>query len=324
MSPTIVVLDALPANPGDLPWEGLGAHGELTVHDSTAAELTWERAGHADIVVTNKVRLDRAFFERGGPTRMVTILATGTDTVDLKAARSAGVTVCNVPAYSTMSTAQMTIALLLELTQAAGQHSAGVHGGEWSAQPTSYWHVPLVEVAGKRWCIVGHGAIGQAVARIAAALGADVFAAQLPGRASPQRHGVPRVAWQEAWTQADIVSLHLPLTNETRGIVGAREIAALGRRGRLVNTGRGALVDARAVRRALDDGLLGGFASDVLDAEPPPSDHVLFGAPRCVLTPHIAWCTEEARTRLLDVTAANVGAWLAGSPQNVVAAPEAS
>lgn len=320
----IVVLDALPANPGDLPWSDLEAQGALHVHESTDPALTWERAHDADVVVTNKVRLDAAFFERGPRTRLVTILATGTDTVDLAAAAAAGVTVCNVPAYSTMSTAQTTVALLLELTQGVGMHSQSVHAGEWSRRPTSYWHVPLVEVAGKRWTVVGFGAIGRAVAHIASALGAEVVAAQLPGRESPERDGVPRVSWEDAWRSADIVSVHLPLTPATRGVIGAREIEWLGAGGLLVNTGRGPLVDAGAVREALDRGTLGGFAADVLDVEPPPPDHVLFGAPRCVLTPHLAWCTREARTRLLEATAANVARFYAGDPQNVVAAPSVS
>lgn len=321
MTRSIVVLDALPANPGDLSWASLEASGDVTVHESTHASDTWERARDAQVIVTNKVRLTAEFFAQNPKAEFVTILATGTDTVDLEAARKAGVTVCNVPAYSTASTAQMAIALLLELTQAAGQHSAGVHAGEWSKHSTSYWHVPLIEVAGKRWVIVGFGAIGQATARVAAALGAEVVAAQQPGRTSTAVGDVPRVEWEEAWRSADIVSVHLPLNDSTRGIVGARELELLGSEGLLVNVGRGPLVDLQAVRNALDSGALGGFASDVLDVEPPPADHILFGAPRCVLTPHIAWCTRESRTRLLEVAAANVKGHYEGKPQNVVAAP---
>ncbi|MFT4705422.1 MAG: glycerate dehydrogenase [Bradymonadia bacterium] len=318
---SIVVLDANPANPGDLPWNALEALGDLTVHASTAPDQTWERAGEADVIVTNKVRLDGTFFARGPKAKLVTILATGTDTVDLDAAKAAGVTVCNVPAYSTMSTAQMTLALVLELTQGAGAHSAGVHAGEWARRTTSYWHSPLIELADKQWTVVGFGAIGQAVGRIASALGSRVVAAQLPGRESPERDGVPRVQWADAWQSADVVSVHLPLTPDTRRIVGAREMAWLGSEGLLVNTGRGPLVDPVAARAALDAGTLGGFATDVLDVEPPPADHVLYGAPRCVITPHIAWCTREARTRLLDATATNIASYFAGQTTNVVAAP---
>ncbi|MFT6397302.1 MAG: glycerate dehydrogenase [Bradymonadia bacterium] len=321
MTRSIVVLDALPANPGDLGWTSLKASGDVTVHESTHPSETWDRACAAQVIVTNKVRLTSEFFTKNPKAEFVTVLATGTDTVDLEAARAAGVTVCNVPAYSTASTAQMAIALLLELTQAAGRHSAGVHAGEWSKHSTSYWHVPLIEVAGKRWVIVGFGAIGQATARVAAALGAEVVAAQQPGRTSAAVGDTPRIEWEEAWRSADIVSVHLPLNDATRDIVGTQELGWLGSEGLLVNVGRGPLVDLKAVRQALDSGTLGGFASDVLDVEPPPVDHILYGAPRCVLTPHIAWCTREARTRLLEVTAANVAAFYAGSPQNVVAAP---
>lgn len=321
MPRSIIVLDALPANPGDLSWASLEASGNVTVHESTPAAETWGRAKDAQVIVTNKVRLNADFFAQSPKAEFVTILATGTDTVDLEAAKAAGVTVCNVPAYSTASTAQMAIALLLELTQAAGSHSAGVHAGEWSKHSTSYWHVPLIEVAGKRWVIVGFGAIGQATAKVAAALGADVVAAQQSGRASAAVGDVPRMAWEDAWRSADIVSVHLPLNDSTRGIVGEQELEWLGSDGLLVNVGRGPLVDLKAVRSALDAGTLGGFASDVLDVEPPPADHILYGAPRCVLTPHIAWCTRESRTRLLEITAANVAGFYAGSPQNVVAAP---
>ena len=317
--PSIVVLDALPANPGDLAWDALAALGTLTVHPSTSADQTWARAGDAEVIITNKVRLDAAFFARRPRARLVTILATGTDTVDLGAAREAGVQVCNVPAYSTMSTAQMTLALVLELTQAAGAHSAGVHAGEWAARPTSYWHSPLVELDGKRWSIVGYGAIGRAVGRMAQAFGCQVSSTQIPGRPPASDDAVPRRSWADAWQSADIVSLHLPLTPHTRGIVGARELDWLGASGLLVNTGRGPLVDAAAARTALDAGTLGGFATDVLDVEPPPADHVLYGAPRCVITPHIAWCTREARQRLLEATVANVAGYLAGDAPNRVA-----
>jgi glycerate dehydrogenase len=316
---SIVVLDALPANPGDLSWDALAALGTLKVYESTPADRTWERAAEAEVIVTNKVRLDATFFARGPRARLVTILATGTDTVDLEAARQAGVQVCNVPAYSTMSTAQMTLALALELTQAAGAHSAGVHAGEWSARPTSYWHSPLIELDGKRWTIVGYGAIGRAVAKMAHAFGCHVSAAEVPGRTYAPDTELTRLDWASAWREADIVSVHLPLVEATRGIVGARELSWLGASGLLVNTGRGPLVQAAAVRSALDAGTLGGFATDVLDVEPPPADHVLFGAPRCVITPHIAWCTREARQRLLAATTANVAGYLAGAAPNRVA-----
>lgn len=317
---TIVVLDALPFNPGDLDWAPLRALGELRLHDSTTPHEVAERVADADVVYTNKVRLDESAFEAAPNLRLVSVLATGYDVVDVARARERGVTVCNVPGYSTPSTAQTTIALLLELTHHAGVHAQAVRTGAWTEANTwSFWNHPLVELADKTLAVVGLGTIGRRVAQIATALGMQVVGAQLPGRetkSSTDPH--PRVALDEAFARADVISLHCPLTPQTRGLVNAERLSRTKPTAFLVNTARGPLVDEEALARALHEGRLAGYAADVLSVEPPSSDNPLLHAPNCLLTPHLAWASRESRQRLMNTSVANLQAFANGHPQNVV------
>lgn len=316
----IVVLDARPLDAGDLDWSPLRDLGDLTLHERTSADQVSERIGDAEVVYTNKVKLTREVFERAPHLKYVGELATGFDNIDIPAARERGVTVCNVAGYSADFTAQSAWALILELANRAGDHSRLVHEGEWARCPDfSFWRYPLVELSGKTLLIVGMGNIGRRVARIGAAFGMKPLAALLPGRqAQAGDEEFARVPLDEALSQSDVVSLHAPLNPGTRGLINAPRLATMKRGALLVNTGRGPLVDDSAVAAALRDGQLGGFGADVLFPEPPPAQHPLYGAPNCILTPHLAWASPEARRRLLDASIENLRAFLRGEPRSVL------
>ena len=313
----IIVLDAKPLDAGDLDWGPLEKLGEVIRHDGTPPERANERIADAEVVYTNKVRLGAANFAAAKGLKLVSVLATGYDIIDLDAARAAGATVCNVPAYSTESVVQTTFALLLELTHGVGAHSAVVHEGAWSASPTfCFWLQPLVELAGKTMAIVGAGNIGRRVAEVAHALGMEVVAADPAAVELPAF--VRRVSLEEAFAKADVLSMHCPLDERTRGLVNAERIETMKDGAILLNAARGPLIEEAAVAAALRSGKLGGYGTDVLSAEPPAAENPLLGAPRCVITPHLAWASREARRRLLATSVGNLRAFLAGTPQNVV------
>ena len=307
-----MVLDGHTTNPGDLTWAPLEALGELTVHGRTPREQVAERIAAADVVLTNKTRLDTEALAAAPRLRGIAVLATGHDVVDGGAARRLGIPVCNVPEYGTASVAQAVFALLLELTNHTGHLAAAVRQGRWSSSPDfCFWDEPLVELAGLTFGVVGHGRIGDAVARIARAFGMEVL--------SHRRQAQPGdVDLDTLLAQSDVVSLHCPLTPHTLGLLNAERLARLRPGALLLNTARGALVEEEALVDALQIGHLGGAALDVLCVEPPGPDHPLLSAPRCVITPHVAWASRAARRRLIDATAANVVALLAGSPIHVV------
>lgn len=314
----IVVLDGYTANPGDLDWSPLAALGELIVHERTPAALTLERAAGARVLLTNKVILGAREMAALPELRCIGVLATGYNVVDTVAAKERGVVVTNVPAYSTPSVAQHVFALLLELTRGVGRHADLVRAGRWSASPDfAFWATPQVELAGLTIGIVGFGAIGQAVARIALAFGMRVLVhTRTPNPASwPE---VDFVGLDALLARADVVSLHCPLTEETRGMINAPRLAAMKSTAYLLNTGRGPLVDEAALAAALKAGQIAGAGLDVLSVEPPPADNPLLTAPNCIITPHLAWATRAARQRLLDVAIDNVRAFLEGKRQNVV------
>jgi glycerate dehydrogenase len=315
----IVVLDGYAANPGDLDWAPLAELGELTVYERTPAELTLARAAGAQAVLTNKVVLGAAELAALPALRYIGVLATGYNVVDTVVARERGITVSNVPAYSTPSVAQHVFALLLELTRGAGRHAALVRSGRWSAAPDfCFWEGPQVELAGLTIGIVGFGAIGQAVARIALAFGMRV----LVNTRRPAPALWPDLTFVDLdrlITEADVVSLHCPLTEETRGMVDAARLGRMKPSACLINTGRGPLVDETALAAALHTGQIAGAGLDVLAQEPPPADHLLLTAPNCVITPHLAWATTAARQRLMATAVANLRAFLAGQAQNRVA-----
>ncbi|MDR1727095.1 MAG: D-2-hydroxyacid dehydrogenase [Acidobacteriota bacterium] len=320
----IVILDGYTSNPGDLSWDALRKHGALTVYDHTPAELTVERARDAEVVISNKTVLGAAQLDRLPKLRYIGLLSTGYDAVDLDAARRHGVAVANIPAYSTPSVAQLVFALLLELTSHVAAHGASVRAGEWErSRDFCYWKHPLVELAGKTMGVVGFGSIGREVAKIAGAFGMEVLACRRPqpgaqpgGDASA---GAVRLTSLEGvLSGSDVVSLHCPLFPETTGLIDRDAIALMKPGALLVNTARGGVIDERDVADALADGRLGGAGLDVLSTEPPRPDNPLLKAPNCVITPHIAWATREARTRLLRVLEENLAAFLAGRPQNLV------
>lgn len=314
----IVVLDGYTVNPGDNPWDELARSGDLEVFDRTPPERVLERARDAEVLVTNKTPLRRDVLAQLDRLRGVAILATGYDAVDVAYAKERGVWVSNVPAYSTASVAQHTVALLLELCQHVGLHSASARDGDWSRAPDfCYWKEPLVELEGLTLGIVGFGAIGQRVAEIARALGMEL--ATLPSRQGTARpEHVRTLPLDELLATCDVLTLHCPLTDETRRLVRGDTLSRMKRSALILNTARGALVDEGDLARALEQGAIGGAALDVLSVEPPPPDHPLLSAPRCLVTPHQAWTSLAARRRLVAVTAGNVRAFQSGTPRNLV------
>ena len=315
-SPRIVVLDGHTLNPGDLDWRAVESLGELTVYQRTTAADIAGRAAGAEILLTNKTPVSAEVIAALPTLRFIGVLATGFNVVDTAAAKARGIPVCNVPGYGTASVAQHVFALLLELTQRTGHHAQTVREERWSACPDfCYWDFPLVELSGRTLGIVGCGSIGEAVARIGIAFGMKVLASARRPRGVA---GVEFVSTEEIFRRADVVTLHCPLTEETRGIVNAARIATMKPSAFLINTGRGPLVVEQDLADALNAGRIAGAALDVLSTEPPPAGNPLFSAKDCIITPHIAWATHASRARLMDVVSENISAFLAGTPKNVV------
>lgn len=313
----IVILDAYAANPGDLSWDEFAALGELTVYDRTAQEDAAARIGDAEVVFINKVRLTDKIFAACPNLKLVSILATGYNIVDLAAAKRRGITVCNVPGYSTRAVVQMTFALLLEICQQVGLHSGAVHTGRWQTCPDfCFWDRPLIELDGKTMGIVGYGAIGSAVGTVAQALGMKLLVTARHEKPVPE--GARFVSLPELLAQSDVVSLHCPQTAENARMIDAGALAQMKDGAILLNTARGGLLDEQAVADALRSGKLLAAGMDVVSAEPIHADNPLLTAPNCFLTPHIAWAPLETRRRLQAISAENLRAFLAGKPQNVV------
>ncbi len=314
----IVVLDGYTLNPGDLSWEPLQALGDADIHDRTAPDQILSRAADADIVLVNKVVLTADTIAALPKLKYIGVLATGYNCVDTAAAAERNIPVCNVPTYGTRSVAQMTFALLLELTQNVGHHDRTVREERrWAASDDfCYWDYPLIELDGLTMGIVGPGRIGSAVAAIAQAFGMTVTAWN--PKPKPVPPGVRMVTLDELFEHSDVVSLHCPLTEESHHLVNAARLATMKPSAFLINTSRGPLIDSEALAVALNSGQIAGAALDVLDTEPPPPDHPLYTAKNCRITPHIAWATQSARRRLLDTAVSNVAAFLKGTPQNVV------
>jgi glycerate dehydrogenase len=310
----IVILDAHTANPGDLSWGPVEALGPCTIHDRTPADQILARAADAEAIVTNKTLLDRGTIASLADVRVISVLATGYNVVDVAAARERGIAVCNVPEYATPNTAQATWALILELTNRVGELSASVHAGRWSKSPDfCYWDGELVELAGRTLGIVGYGRIGRTVAAIGRAFGMRILAhRRTPG---PDAECVDL---ETLLRESDVVSLHCPLTPETQGLIDARRLALMKPTALLVNAARGPLVVEADLAAALDAGRIAGAALDVLSIEPPPASNPLLTAKNCIITPHVAWATRDARRRLIEATAENLRAFAAGRPRNVV------
>lgn len=315
----IVVLDGFTLNPGDLDWSALSAFGEYTVHDRTPPELTVERAGTAEAVFTNKVILGRAEMAQLPQLRYIGVLATGYNVVDVAAAREMGIVVTNVPTYGTRSVAQMTFALLLELTQHVGHHSQSTAAGRWSTSVDfCYWDFPLVELEGLVMGLIGLGRIGRAVAELAMAFGMKVIAHDANVAAGNDQPGIEMVDLDTLFKRSDIVSLHCPLTQKNAGMVNAGTLAMMKPTAFLLNTARGPLLNETDVAEALNAGRIAGAGLDVLAVEPPQAANPLLTARNCLVTPHISWATTAARRRLMSTAVQNLSAFINTKPQNVV------
>lgn len=314
----LVILDGYALNPGDLSWDALRQLvGDLAVYDRTPEAQVVERAKGAQLVMTNKTPLSEASLGQLPQLRYIGVLATGYNIVDVEAAKRQGITVTNIPTYGTDSVAQFTFALLLELCHHVGLHSEIARNGGWAASPDwSFWKTPLIELAGKTLGVIGYGRIGRRVGELAAAFKMRVLAydSQPPGDPSPGR----MVALEELLETSDVVSLHCPLTPQTRNLINRDRLARMKSGAFLLNASRGGLVVEEDLAVALNEGRIAGAAFDVLSVEPPVNGNPLLEARNCLVTPHIAWATKEARARLLDIAVENLRAFLAGKAQNVV------
>lgn len=314
----IVILDGYTINPGDLSWKPLETFAKLTVYDRTLQEEAVSRIGSADAVLTSKILMTAELMAACPNLKYIGVLATGTNTVDLQAAAEHGITVTNVPAYSTRAVAQFVFALLLEVCNQVGHHNQAVQAGRWAAsQDFCFWEKPLLELSGKTMGIIGFGAIGQAVAGIARAMGMKVLAF------SRTKKNVPadladQTDLDRLLKEADVLSLHLPLTAATEGFIDADRLAQVKPGVIMINTARGPIVDENAMARALAEDKVYYYATDVVSVEPIRRDNPLLTAPRCIMTPHIAWAPQETRSRLLDIVVENVRCYALGKPINVV------
>ena len=313
----IVVLDGHTLNPGDLSWNAINALGELTVYDRTTPEQTIQRATDAEIIYTNKVIINREIIEQLPRLKFIGVLATGYNVVDTDAARKAGITVCNIPAYSTQSVAQLVFAHLLHFTNNVARHARSVQNGDWAASKDfAYWLTAQTELAGKTLGIIGFGQIGQAVARIALAFGMNVI---FNNRSKKTTNlDARQVNLDTLLKDSDYISINCPLTNENQGFINKETIAKMKPTAIVINTGRGPLINEQDLADALNNEQIAGAALDVLSAEPAGADNPLPKAKNCNITPHIAWATLEARQRLMQIAADNLKAFIEGKPINVV------
>ena len=319
--PNIVILDAHTANPGDLDWSALEALGHVSTHPRTAGEQVADRCKDAQIVLTNKVPVGGDLMAELPDLKYVGVLATGYNVVDVEAAKKHGVTVTNIPAYSTETTAQHAMALLLELTNHVGHHARD-SGDRWpESEDFAYWDKPLVELDGLTMGIVGFGAIGEATARRAKAFGMNL----LLHTRSPDKHreaadrlGGKFVDLDTLLAKSDVVSLHAPLTPETKHLIDAAALAKMKKSAYLINCARGPVVDEAALAEAVKSGTIAGAGVDVTSTEPPAADNPILNVENILVTPHQAWAARAARERLIAIAAENVKAFLDGRPQNVV------
>lgn len=315
----IVFLDAHTLNPGDLTWERLESLGNFSTYDRTESEDILPRASEADVLIINKIPLTEAEFSALPRLRLVCVAATGYDVVDVAAARRHGISVCNCAGYGTVAVAQMAVAHLLEVTNRVGSYACQNREGFWAnSRDFCCWNEPLTELTGKRFCVVGYGAIGRAITNLLRPFGLQLYAVTTK-EAKELPADVQKISLREAFSTLDIVSLNVPLTSNNRAFVNA-ELLALAKRGLiLINTARGALIDEQAVCDALSSGQLGAYCADVLAEEPPCPDHPLLSAPNAYITPHIAWATADARQRIIGMIAENISEFLqSGLPKQLV------
>lgn len=313
----IVVLDGGTTNPGDISWNPLGALGDLTVYDSTPPELVVPRAQEAEALIVNRIQITREILEQLPHLQMIGMLATGYNSIDTAAARERGISVCNVPNYCTASVAQQAFTLLLCLCGNAHQYSKLVREGKWEeAVAMNHGAHPLFELAGKTLGIIGYGSIGKAMANLALSFGMNVLLFSRTKKDAPA--GCRWTDLPSLLSESDAVSIHCPFTKETWHLIGKEQLSLMKPTAFLINTSRGGLVDSAALADALNSGRLAGAGLDVLEQEPPLPSDPLLSAKNCVITPHIAWASQEARRRLVDAVAENLKAFQQGSPKNVV------
>lgn len=315
----IVVLDGYGLNPGDLSWEAMKVLGKLEVYNRTSPAELLERASNAEVLITNKTIITAEDIKVLPQLKYIGVLATGYNVVDIEAAKKHNVVVTNIPAYSTRSVAQMVFAHLLNIAQRVGHYADENQKGRWTNNSDfCYWDTPLIELDGKKMGIIGFGNIGQATAAIATALGMEVCVySSKPQFLLPQ--GVQRMGINEIFRECDVVSLHCPLTEETKELVNAERLNSMKSSAILINTGRGSLINEQDLADALNNGVIAAAGLDVLSTEPPSKDNPLLTAKNCFITPHIAWATKEARNRLMDIAVNNLKSYIAGNIINNVA-----
>lgn len=317
----IVVLDGYTENPGDISWAPLEALGEVTVYDRTAYEespLIAERIGDAEVVVMNKTPISRETMDKCPNLKAIAVLATGYNVIDYEYAKAKGIPVMNVPVYGTDNVSQYAIALLLEVCSRVGHHSDSVHKGEWAVNADwCYWHYPLIEVSGKTAGIIGLGRIGVNTAKILKAMNVNVIAYDAV-QSEAGKAVADYVELDTLLAKSDFIFLHCPLFPSTEGIINKANIAKMKDGAIIVNNSRGPLVVEQDLYEALESGKVAAAALDVVSSEPIKEDNILLKAKNCVITPHIAWATKEARERIMNTTAENVKSYMDGAPQNVV------
>lgn len=312
----IVVTDGYTLNPGDLSWEQISNFGKLTIFDRTAPELITERCKDADIILTNKVPFTEEILADLPRVKLISVLATGYNVIDTAAAKERKIIVCNVPAYSTASVAQHTFALLLELTNHVGRNASSTAGGKWQqSEDFCFTEAPITELDGKIFGVVGFGNIGQQAARIAHAFGMRIIYYNPSEKETDL--GESR-SLEDLFSESDVVSLHCPLKEDNERFVNNDLLRNMKSSAVIINTARGQLINEKDLAEALNQNIIGGAALDVLSKEPPLPDNPLLKAKNCIITPHTAWMSKEARQRVMDVTAANIEAFLRRQPVNVV------
>jgi glycerate dehydrogenase len=315
----IVVLDGHTLNPGDLTWDRIMTLGQVVLYDRTPGDKIIERSGGAEILLTNKTPLSEDIINELPSLKYIGVLATGYNNVDTETAKKRDIIVTNIPAYSTSSVAQMTFALLLELCHHVQRHSDSVIDGRWTkSEDFCYWDFPLIELTGKSIGIIGFGNIGSKVGDIASTFGMNVIGASIPETDQSHRKNFRWAEIPDLLEQADVVSIHCPLSPETKGIINAETLKRMKKSAFLLNTSRGPIVVDQDLADALNYGVIAGAGLDVLSVEPPSKDNPLLKAKNCIITPHIAWATKEARARLMDIAINNLSAFISGTPVNVV------
>ena len=315
----IVILDGYTLNPGDLSWDELRKLGDVTIYDRTPVDKVVERATGAEIIFTNKTPVTEDAINSLPSLKFIGVLATGYNIVNTDAAKAKGIVVANVPGYGTASVAQLTIALLLELCVHVQAHSDTVRAGKWAKSADwSYWDYPLVELSGKTIGIIGFGRIGQQVGDVATAFGMNIIGNSRTRSDQSHRANFRWAEIPDLLEQSDVVSIHCPLFPETKGLINKDSLQTMKKSAFLLNTSRGPIIVDEDLAEALNNDVIAGAGIDVLSVEPPSADNPLFAAKNCIITPHIAWATKEARARLMDTTISNLTAFLNGNPVNVV------